>query len=427
MLLLALALACGVRATVRLDRLELGAPQAVHVTNLDVGAIVHVRAVLHHHGTHASVNAVGYVDAGDSRSLPLDGELQLLAGCNLISIIDAAAGIRELVRVCRLPASGKLVSQALLDCAPHEWADNAHLCAARQAESCAAVCCACESATPRPTCCLAQRNVTDTFEWLDTFGETAYNGSAGATDWAYAPWVETQPSDDGLPDRGRISVALDGPGMRLTCVPQPAAPLATNVGCLFGLEMGVARVIYTPPCLDGRNLQLQLLYAGANATLRVTGADGTPGAGCPNVTLALPASPFPSALEISLTACADGLRLALDVHVAACDTSAYFVLYSVSVSGACAPREATIALPIDACGVCGGNATHVSQCTIGTLSGHAALGGTAPAPPRLRRPPRSHARACHMSLCVCLYACTPEPTRGKRDGRVAHAARQPAR
>lgn len=367
LLVLLVPLATSAHGAVRLDRLALGpdAPQNIHVTNTDIGAIVRVHAVLHHHGTHASVLAAGYVDAGASRALPLDAELLLVTGCNLISVIDEAAGIRELVRVCRLP-SGRLVSQATLTCAAHEWADNAHLCAARLADECAAVCCACEAATPRPTCCLAQRNVTQSFEWRDALAVSAYNNTDGATDWSYAPWSETQPADDGLPDRGRITVAIGGPGMRLSCAPQPAAPLSTNVGCLFGLGMGVARAIYTPPCLDGRTLTLALMYAGENATLRVTGASGALVPGCPNVTLALPSSLGPRAIALNVTACADGLLLALHVPVAPCDTRAHVALYTISVTGACAPREIPVALPIDACGVCGGNTTQVSACTIGT-------------------------------------------------------------
>lgn len=303
------------------------------LTNAAAGTVQY-RLRVFHHGTNESREHVGYVGGGAALDVPLG--VTLLEGCNLIAITEAG-GARLLLSACGLGGT------ALVACEDYEWTDNtAALCAARSAVACATLCCVLS-----PRCCSVERNASGLYEWAEIpAGGGGYGGSTGATPWPTS-WTEGA-GDDGLPGIGRIRSVAGG--LRLACDPTP------TLGCMVLAPLVLRRVVHLPAC-NVTSLRVDIQYSGPPGvlTLLTPTPISTPltggGAGW---TL--------GALDVAVASAA--VTIEITVPVVNC-TQPPFVVYGIRVVGDCGLQVIQVAQPADACGICGGNNTNISDCAIG--------------------------------------------------------------
>jgi hypothetical protein len=305
----------------------------VTLTNTGVGTAQY-RLRVFHHGTNTSREHVGYIGGDATLDVPLG--VALVEDCNLVAVAEAG-GARLLLRACGLGGS------ALVDCTDYEWLDEfAPLCAARNADACAAACCVLS-----PRCCSVERNASGRYEWAEIpAGGGDYGGSTGATPWSML-WSEGA-GDDGLPDSGRIRSVAGG--LRLACDPTPA------LGCMALAPLVLRRVIHLPAC-NMTTLHIDVQYSGPPAvlTLLTPAPISTPLAGGgAGWTLA--------ALDAAVAG--GDVIVEISVPVVNC-TQAPFTVYGVRAVGDCGLQRIQVAQPADICGICGGNTTNVSSCAIG--------------------------------------------------------------
>lgn len=349
----------------------------------------------------------------------LTSRLAFGRGCNLVAVRATSSLSPDantlMLASCNTSSAVAQFAHQHVGCLASDWMTApgyGAACAERQARECRIWCCPREAGL----CCNTSGSQTVRGEFIDTFAQSTYTSSSGASNWAVNAWTESALPLEDATSVATGSIRVSAGALTIACSPD-------SIRCLLGLDASVQRIVPLPVCLGtAANVTVSAIidYVASASYFVATLGGHASRVLAHNVTRVTINTTVSAAISTPV------LIIAITGAGTVCHPPPTIAVSRVTITSACVEPAQPNFSDRDTCGVCGGSTVLYSNCPTGTstlfaipslrLSVCSFSGdGRAAATAGRRRHPRFVVCVRAYVLCVCV--CAP------CDGRTVNVDR----